>query len=133
MTLSTDQPSRRPPHRKKCTRIALSVAIQAQVTPPSLGAYVSSRTIRRSVAEGHLGSPRPLRVLPLTTPIDISVWSGATHKETGLQWTRTMSSLATNTDSISARVTIVFVCGDPVVNAAILPLLYSETPLPQPV
>ncbi|GFV21022.1 uncharacterized protein TNCV_2280651 [Trichonephila clavipes] len=27
--------------------------------------------------------------------------------------------------------TIVFVCGDPVVNASILPLLYSDTPLPQ--
>ncbi|GFX68240.1 transposable element Tcb1 transposase [Trichonephila clavipes] len=27
--------------------------------------------------------------------------------------------------------TIVFVCGDPVVNASILPLLYSDIPLPQ--
>ncbi|GFV36124.1 hypothetical protein TNCV_4964721 [Trichonephila clavipes] len=27
--------------------------------------------------------------------------------------------------------TIVFVCGDPVVNALILPQLYSDTPLPQ--
>ncbi|GFV46400.1 transposable element Tcb1 transposase [Trichonephila clavipes] len=27
--------------------------------------------------------------------------------------------------------TIAFVCGDPVVNAPILPLLYSDTPLPQ--
>ncbi|GFW74697.1 transposable element Tcb2 transposase [Trichonephila clavipes] len=42
-----------------------SAAIQAQVVP-SLGASVSSRTIRRRLAEGHLGSRRPLRVLPLT-------------------------------------------------------------------
>ncbi|GFV96623.1 transposable element Tcb2 transposase [Trichonephila clavipes] len=40
-------------------------AIQTQVVP-SLGSPVSSRTIRRRLAEGHLGSQRPLRVLPLT-------------------------------------------------------------------
>ncbi|GFX77120.1 transposable element Tcb2 transposase [Trichonephila clavipes] len=44
---------------------ASSAAIQAHVAP-SLGAPVSSRTIRRRLAEGHLGSRRPLRVLPLT-------------------------------------------------------------------
>ncbi|GFX99042.1 transposable element Tcb1 transposase [Trichonephila clavipes] len=42
-----------------------SAAIQAQVAP-SLGAPVSSRTIRRRLAEGHLGSWHPLRVLLLT-------------------------------------------------------------------
>ncbi|GFX31659.1 transposable element Tcb2 transposase [Trichonephila clavipes] len=36
---------------------ASSAAIQAQVAP-SLGAHVSSRTIRRCLAEGHLGSRR---------------------------------------------------------------------------
>ncbi|GFW95359.1 transposable element Tcb2 transposase [Trichonephila clavipes] len=44
---------------------ASSTVIQAQVAP-SLGAPVSSRTIRRRLAEGHLGSRCPLRVLPLT-------------------------------------------------------------------
>lgn len=44
---------------------ASSAAIQAQVAP-SLGASVSSRTIRRRLAEGQLVSRRPLRVLPLT-------------------------------------------------------------------
>ncbi|GFX12973.1 transposable element Tcb1 transposase [Trichonephila clavipes] len=44
---------------------ALSAAFQAQVAS-SLGAHVSSRTIRWRLAEGHLGSWRPLRVLPLT-------------------------------------------------------------------
>ncbi|GFX29810.1 transposable element Tcb2 transposase [Trichonephila clavipes] len=39
---------------------ASSTTIQAQVAP------VSSRTIRRRLAERHLGSPRPLCVLPLT-------------------------------------------------------------------
>ncbi|GFV13608.1 transposable element Tcb2 transposase [Trichonephila clavipes] len=44
---------------------ASSTAIQAQIAP-SLGVSVSSRTIRRRLAEGHLGSRRPLRELPLT-------------------------------------------------------------------
>ncbi|GFV57742.1 hypothetical protein TNCV_4463401 [Trichonephila clavipes] len=35
--------------------------------------------------------------------------SGAAHEETGLQWNGTRSSLATNPDSISAVMTIVFV------------------------
>ncbi|GFV16498.1 hypothetical protein TNCV_4785601 [Trichonephila clavipes] len=48
---------------------ASSAAVQAQVAT-SLGALVSSRTIRSHLAEGHLGS------LPL--PIDTSVCSGAT-------------------------------------------------------
>ncbi|GFS97454.1 transposable element Tcb2 transposase [Trichonephila clavipes] len=43
---------------------ASSAAVQAQVAP-SLGPPVSSRTIRRCLAEGHLGSQHPLRVLPL--------------------------------------------------------------------
>ncbi|PRD31177.1 UNVERIFIED_CONTAM: hypothetical protein NCL1_24147 [Trichonephila clavipes] len=45
---------------------ALSAAIQQAQVAPSLGAPVSSRTIRRRLAEGHLGSQRLLRVLPLT-------------------------------------------------------------------
>ncbi|GFT12702.1 transposable element Tcb2 transposase [Trichonephila clavipes] len=44
---------------------ASSAAIQAQVSP-SIGAPMSSRTIKMSLAEGHLGSRRPLRGLPLT-------------------------------------------------------------------
>ncbi|GFU36513.1 HTH_Tnp_Tc3_2 domain-containing protein [Trichonephila clavipes] len=44
---------------------ASSAAFQAQVAY-SLEVPVSSRTIRRRLAEGHLGSRRPLRVLPLT-------------------------------------------------------------------
>ncbi|GFV37311.1 transposable element Tcb2 transposase [Trichonephila clavipes] len=50
-------------------------AIQAQVAP-SLGAPVSSRTIRRRLAEGHLGSRRPLCGLPLTP----------THRHLRLEW-----------------------------------------------
>ncbi|GFT30478.1 transposable element Tcb2 transposase [Trichonephila clavipes] len=48
-----------------CVPTASSAAIEGQVAP-SLGAPVSSRTIRRRLAEGHLGSRRPLRVLLLT-------------------------------------------------------------------
>ncbi|GFV15917.1 transposable element Tcb2 transposase [Trichonephila clavipes] len=44
---------------------ASSAAIQAQVAL-SLGVYVSSRNIRRRLAEGHLGLRRRLRMLPLT-------------------------------------------------------------------
>ncbi|GFU46808.1 transposable element Tcb2 transposase [Trichonephila clavipes] len=55
--------------------IASSTAIHAHVTP-SLGAHVFSRTIRRRLAEGYLGSRRPLRVLPLT-PI---------HRRLRLEW-----------------------------------------------
>ncbi|GFX58948.1 transposable element Tcb2 transposase [Trichonephila clavipes] len=56
---------------------ASSAAIQAQVAP-LLGAPVSSRTIRRHLSEGHLGSRRPLRVLPLTP----------THRHLHLEWCR---------------------------------------------
>ncbi|GFV37026.1 HTH_Tnp_Tc3_2 domain-containing protein [Trichonephila clavipes] len=44
---------------------ASSVAIRAHIAP-SLGAPVSSRTIRRRLAERHLGSWHPLRALQLT-------------------------------------------------------------------
>ncbi|GFT97039.1 transposable element Tcb2 transposase [Trichonephila clavipes] len=54
---------------------ASSAAIQTQIAP-SLGAPVSSRTIRRRLAEGHLASRRPLRVLPLTP----------THRRLHLEW-----------------------------------------------
>ncbi|GFU94719.1 transposable element Tcb2 transposase [Trichonephila clavipes] len=43
---------------------ASSAALQAQVVP-SLGTPVSARTIRKHLAEGRLGSRRPLRVQPL--------------------------------------------------------------------
>ncbi|GFY26067.1 transposable element Tcb2 transposase [Trichonephila clavipes] len=48
----------------------------------SLGTPVSSRTIRRRLAEGHLGSRRPLRVLPLTP----------THRRLRLEWCRLRGS-----------------------------------------
>ncbi|GFV96609.1 transposable element Tcb2 transposase [Trichonephila clavipes] len=43
---------------------------------PSLGAHVSYRTIRRRLAEGHLGSWSPSRALPLTP----------THRHLRLEW-----------------------------------------------
>ncbi|GFU60892.1 transposable element Tcb2 transposase [Trichonephila clavipes] len=58
---------------------ASSAAIQAQAqVAPSLGAPVSSGTIRRCLPEGHLGSRRPLCVLPLTP----------THRLLRLEWCR---------------------------------------------
>ncbi|GFS66711.1 hypothetical protein TNCV_229591 [Trichonephila clavipes] len=41
------------------------------------------------------------------------------------------TSSTTNQDSIWAVMTIVYVCGGPVVNVSILPSFYSGTPLPQ--
>ncbi|GFU05455.1 transposable element Tcb2 transposase [Trichonephila clavipes] len=58
---------------------ASSATIQAQVAP-SLGALVSSRTIRRRLAKGYLGSRCPLRVLPLTP----------THRRLRLEWCRSL-------------------------------------------
>ncbi|GFV58064.1 transposable element Tcb2 transposase [Trichonephila clavipes] len=49
--------------------------LKSQVAP-SLGAPESSRTIRRCLAERHLGSRRPLRGLPLTS----------THRHLRFEW-----------------------------------------------
>ncbi|GFX20394.1 transposable element Tcb2 transposase [Trichonephila clavipes] len=57
---------------------ASSAAILTQVEP-LLGDHVSSHTIRRRLVEGHLGSWRPLRVLPLTP----------THRRLRLEWCHT--------------------------------------------
>ncbi|GFW31743.1 HTH_Tnp_Tc3_2 domain-containing protein [Trichonephila clavipes] len=95
---------------------ASSAAIQA-LKAPSLGAPVSSRTIRRCLVEGHWRLRCPLRVLPLT-PTHRCLrleWCHAHSNCTAEEWNR--SSLATNPDSISAVIAILFVCGDPGVNA----------------
>ncbi|GFV37183.1 transposable element Tcb2 transposase [Trichonephila clavipes] len=63
-------------------RAASSSVIHAQVAP-SLGAPVSSLTLRRRLSEGHLGSRRPLRVLPLTP----------THRRLRLKWYRARGNL----------------------------------------
>ncbi|GFY19321.1 transposable element Tcb2 transposase [Trichonephila clavipes] len=66
---------------------ASSAAFQAQVAP-SLGAPVSSRTIRRRLAEGHLEFRRPLRVLPLTPTHRClrSEWCRARGNWTAAEW-----------------------------------------------
>ncbi|GFY04156.1 HTH_Tnp_Tc3_2 domain-containing protein [Trichonephila clavipes] len=100
---------------------ASSAAIQAQVAP-SLGTPVSSRAIRRRLDICNHGTHYVCCLLRL--PINTSVWSGTAHEETRLQQNGTRSSLAMNSDSISSVMTIV-------VNASILSLPYSDTPLPQ--
>ncbi|GFT27901.1 transposable element Tcb2 transposase [Trichonephila clavipes] len=62
---------------------ASSAAIQTQVAP-SLGAPVSSRTIRKRPAEGHLESRRPLHVNDPLTP---------THRHLRLEWCRARGKL----------------------------------------
>ncbi|GFY06511.1 transposable element Tcb2 transposase [Trichonephila clavipes] len=72
---------------------ALSAAIQAQVAL-SLWAPVSSRTIRRRLADGHLGSRSPLRVLPLTPTHGRlrSEWCHARGNWTGAEWNQVVFS-----------------------------------------
>ncbi|GFW80551.1 HTH_Tnp_Tc3_2 domain-containing protein [Trichonephila clavipes] len=102
--------------RSDCVPTASSAAFQAQVAL-SLGVPESSRTIRRRLAEGHLGLRRTLRVLSLMP----------THRRLRLEWCRARGNWTAvewsqiafndhNPDSISAMMTIVFVCKDPVVN-----------------
>ncbi|GFW55725.1 transposable element Tcb2 transposase [Trichonephila clavipes] len=65
-----------------------SVAIQEHVAP-SIGASVSSRTIRRRLAEGHLGSRHPLTVLPFALPSHCSLlleWCHAQGNWTVAEW-----------------------------------------------
>ncbi|GFX45715.1 transposable element Tcb1 transposase [Trichonephila clavipes] len=64
-------------HDGSLVATASSAVIRAQVTP-SLGAFVSSRTIRSRLDEGRLGSRCPLHVLPLTP----------THQFLRLEWCR---------------------------------------------
>ncbi|GFU99012.1 transposable element Tcb2 transposase [Trichonephila clavipes] len=109
---------------------ASSAALQAQVAP-SLGAHVSSRTIRSHLAEGHLGSRYPLRVLPLT-PTHQRVrlkWCHARGNWTAAEWNKVMfsdeSRFNLRSDDNRARV------WRPRGNASIMPLLYCDTLLPQ--
>ncbi|GFV51020.1 transposable element Tcb1 transposase [Trichonephila clavipes] len=78
------QTSRREDHhivRNASVQPTASMAtIQVQVAPSH---PVSSRTIRRPLAEGHLGSRRPLRVLPLTP----------TYRRLHLEWCRARGNL----------------------------------------
>ncbi|GFV90163.1 transposable element Tcb2 transposase [Trichonephila clavipes] len=78
-TPSKDQSSSSLPHHKKCTRTAnYFIGRHLGKVAPSVGAPVSSRTIRMRLAEGHLESRCPLGVLPLTP----------THRRLRLEWCR---------------------------------------------
>ncbi|GFX38436.1 transposable element Tcb2 transposase [Trichonephila clavipes] len=72
---------------------ASSAAIQAHVAP-SLGTLVSSQTIRRRLAEGHLGSRRPLRVLPLMSTHGCLrlEWCHARGNWTAAEWKKVVFS-----------------------------------------
>ncbi|GFV14261.1 uncharacterized protein TNCV_1163841 [Trichonephila clavipes] len=76
-TPSSDQSSRRLPHSKKCTRTAncfIGRHRRASSTFTGGPGVFSNHT--KDPAEGHLGSRRPLRVLPLTP----------THQRLRLEW-----------------------------------------------
>ncbi|GFT86163.1 HTH_Tnp_Tc3_2 domain-containing protein [Trichonephila clavipes] len=89
-----------------------SAAIQAQVTP-SLGAPVSFRTIRRRLAVPITWAAFDNH--PSTPPLGVVLRS---RKQDG---SRMELGARANPDSISAVMTIVFLCGESVVNASILP------------
>ncbi|GFS86242.1 uncharacterized protein TNCV_661131 [Trichonephila clavipes] len=83
---STDQSSRRPPHRKKCMPTANCFVGRHPRTVCTFNrGHVSSRIIRSCLAEGHLGSRRSLRVLPLTP----------THHRIRLEWCRARENWTT--------------------------------------
>ncbi|GFX87907.1 transposable element Tcb2 transposase [Trichonephila clavipes] len=69
-----------PPHCKKvtCTANCFNACHPGTGNTFTIEAEVSSRTIRRRLAEGHLRSRRPLRVLPLTPA----------HQRLRLKWCR---------------------------------------------
>ncbi|GFY26811.1 HTH_Tnp_Tc3_2 domain-containing protein [Trichonephila clavipes] len=131
---SADQSLRRPPYRKnaRVQSTASSAAIQALVAF-SLRASVPSRTIRMRLSEGNLGSRHPLSVLPLK-PTHRRLrfeWCHARGNWTAVEWNQVVfSDVCVNSDSISAVMTTVFMYGDPVINPSILPLIYSDIPLP---
>ncbi|GFS84590.1 HTH_Tnp_Tc3_2 domain-containing protein [Trichonephila clavipes] len=60
-------------------------AVQTQAAP------VSSQTVARGLAVGHLVSRRPLPVLPMT-PTNASVWTGVAHDGIGSHRNETSSS-----------------------------------------
>ncbi|GFW64798.1 transposable element Tcb2 transposase [Trichonephila clavipes] len=118
--------------RNACVQPTASSAssIQAQVTP-SLGAPVSSRTIRRRRAEGHLRSRRPLRELPLTpTYRRIRLeWCHSRGNWTAAEWNHIVFSDESrfNLSSDDNRVRVWRPCGE----RLNLAFAYSDTPPPQ--
>ncbi|GFX66171.1 transposable element Tcb2 transposase [Trichonephila clavipes] len=107
---------------------ASSAAIQAQVAP-SLGAPVPSQDIRMRLAEGHLGLRHPLRVLTPTHRHLRLEWCRARGNWIAAKWNQIVFSdesrfnLSSNDNRVRVWRTLV--------NTSILPLLYSDTSLPQ--
>ncbi|GFX58361.1 hypothetical protein TNCV_205481 [Trichonephila clavipes] len=89
-----------------------------------------SETHRQTSRQEYHHIVRNANVQPTASSASTQAQIGAANEGTGLQWNGTRLSSAKNPDSISAVLTIVFVCEAPMVNASILPLLYSDTPLP---
>ncbi|GFU72527.1 uncharacterized protein TNCV_22091 [Trichonephila clavipes] len=88
--------SRRPPHRKKCTRTANCFIAHHPGTGRTFtrGPCVFSNHTKAPSLRA-FGIAAPITWATLDAPIDAFVWSGAAHGETGLQRNGTRSSLAT--------------------------------------
>ncbi|GFX82295.1 transposable element Tcb2 transposase [Trichonephila clavipes] len=84
-----------------------SATIQVQVAP-SLVAPASSGTKREPMVEGHLGSRRPLRVLPLTHRRLHLEWYRARENWTAAEWNQVVfsyeSRFSLNSDGNRVRV-----------------------------
>ncbi|GFX28421.1 transposable element Tcb2 transposase [Trichonephila clavipes] len=98
---SIDQPITAMPQSRINARVqptASLAAIQAHTQVAfSHGVPVSSRTLRRRLAERHLGSRHPLRVLPLTPThrrlcLDCLEWYHARENWTAVEWNQVVFS-----------------------------------------
>ncbi|GFV33028.1 uncharacterized protein TNCV_1390851 [Trichonephila clavipes] len=80
----TDQSSRRPSHRKKCTRtVNCFIGRHPDTASTFTRGPCDFSNLTKRLAEGHLGSRHPLRVLPLTP----------THRHLRLEWCRALGNL----------------------------------------
>ncbi|GFT86989.1 transposable element Tcb2 transposase [Trichonephila clavipes] len=119
---------KRPSNRKKCTRTAnCFIGCHLGTGSTSTRTHVSSRTVRRRLAEGNLVSWHTLRALTLTpthTCLRLE-WCHVRGNRTEAEWNKVVFSDKSrfNFSSDDNRVRV----WKPVVNASILTLLYSDT------
>ncbi|GFW30973.1 transposable element Tcb2 transposase [Trichonephila clavipes] len=128
---SIDQSSRRLLHRTKCTHTANCFIGRHPGTGSTFTrGHVSSRTVRRRLAEGILGSWCPVRVLLLMTTHRLRLeWCHARGNWTAVEWSQVVFSDGSRF-ILSSKYNR-FRVWRPVVNASIQPLLCSDTPLLQ--
>ncbi|GFU85545.1 uncharacterized protein TNCV_2860601 [Trichonephila clavipes] len=108
---------------------ASSVAFHADIEP-SLGGPCVLSNLTKAPGSKTFGIATPITCVAFDAHPSTPPFECCRTRETELQRNGTRSSLVANPNSISAVMTTLFVCGDPVVNASILPLPYIHTTLP---